>query len=75
MRFKAAAWRVIKQTDNVAELPHTRIVTATVELNRIVDDIRDAQPESEAPPPTIQKEPLLAIHTVGKILRRPKIDG
>ena len=72
LRFKAAKLRMIEQVDNVAELPNTRIVTATVELNQIVDDIRDAQVEPAAPPLAVQKEPPLAIHCVGKILRRPK---
>jgi len=74
LRFKAAKLRMTDQVDNVAELPNTRIVTATVQLNQIVDDIRDAQVEPAAPPLAVQKEPPLAIHCVGKILRRPKID-
>lgn len=74
LRFKAAKRRMTTQTDNVAELPNTRIVTATVELNQIVDNIRDAQDAPEVPPPAAQKQPPLVISTVGKILRRSKID-
>jgi hypothetical protein len=74
LRFKAAKRRMTTQTDNVAELANTRIATATVELNQIVDDIRDAQDAPEKPPRAVQKEPPLVISTVGKILRRSKID-
>jgi hypothetical protein len=74
LHFKAAKLRMIEQVDNVAKLPDARIVTATVELNQIVDDIRDAQDKCEAPLPADRQEPPLTIHCVGKILRRSKID-
>ena len=73
--FKAARQRLIRQPGNIAELPNARIVTATTELNQITDDIRDAQGAPEVLPPATQKQPPLRIHTVGKILRRPKIDS
>jgi hypothetical protein len=47
--FKAAKRRLIQQTDDVAELPDARIVSATEELHQIANDIRDAQPTHEAP--------------------------
>ena len=80
--FKAAKRRLIMQRKAIAGLPNVRIVTATNELNQIVDDIRDAPGESKIPPPAIREPPPLAgrdppppvIHTVGKILRVVKID-
>lgn len=72
--FKASKRRLAGQTDDIARLPSARIVSATVELNQIVDDIRDAQDVPNKPPRTVRKEPPLAIHTVGKILRRLKTD-
>ena len=80
--FKAAKRRLIMQRKAIAGLPNVRIVTATNELNQIVDDIRDAPGESKNPPPAIREPPPLAgrdppppvIHTVGKILRVVKID-
>ena len=69
--FMAAKSRLAAQTDDVAELPNARIITATEELNQIIDDIRDAPDAPEAPPLAIQKEPPLSIHTVGKVLRPP----
>ena len=80
--FQAARRRLTRQSGNVAELTNVRILTATTELNQITDDIRDAQdtPEEAAPairsePPTaIQTETELLIHTVGKILRRSRIN-
>lgn len=68
--FMAAKRRLTEQTDDIAELPNARIITATEELNQITDDIRDAQDTLDEPPLVIQKEPPLDIHTVGKILRR-----
>jgi hypothetical protein len=80
--FKAAKRRLVMQRKAIAGLPNLRIVTATNELNQIVDDIRDAPGESKNPPPAIREPPPLAgrdpplpvIHTVGKILRGVKID-
>ena len=80
--FKAAKRRLIMQRKAIAGLPNVRIVTATNELNQIVDDIRDAPGEPKNPPPAIREPPPLAgrdpprpvIHTVGKILRVVKID-
>ncbi len=72
--FEAARRRLARQTGDVAELPNTRIATATKELNQVTDDIRDAQGPPEAPPPVIQKKPTLLISTVGKILRWSKTD-
>ena len=48
--FNAAKRRLREQTDDVAELPDARIISATEELNQIADDIRDAQhpPEESA---------------------------
>jgi hypothetical protein len=48
--FMAAKRRVLEQTDDVANLPKARIVSATEELNQIADDIRDAQAAREASP-------------------------
>ena len=70
--FEAARRRLAKQRGDVAELPNTRIVTATKELNQITDDIREAQGPPGAPAPVIQKKPTLVISTVGKILRWSK---
>jgi hypothetical protein len=79
--FKAAKQRLITQRKAIAGLPSARIVTATDELNQIVDDIRDAPGALKKPPLAIQDPPLASreppppvIHTVGKILRRSKID-
>lgn len=80
--FKAAKQRLVLQRKTIAGLPNVRIVTATDELNRIVDDIRDAPnaPKSpplavrESPPLASQEPPPRAIHTVGKLLRASKID-
>jgi len=74
----AAKRRLTTQTDDVARLRNTRIVTSTAELNQITDDIRDAQGAPNEPAPAIRKQPplaiQLAIYTVGKILRRSKVD-
>jgi hypothetical protein len=43
--FKAARRRVATQPGDIEELPNARIASATEELNKIADDIRDAQPE------------------------------
>ena len=76
--FTAAKRRLTMQTADVAALRNVRIASATGELNRITDDIRDAQGPPQPAPPAIRPEPprvlQLAIFTVGKILRRPKID-
>jgi hypothetical protein len=80
--FEAAKRRLIMQGKAVAGLSNVRIVTATDELNQIVDDIRDAPsaPKNpplavrEPPPPAVREPPPLVVHTVGKILRRSKID-
>jgi hypothetical protein len=45
--FLAAKRRVADQTEDLSELSDARIVSATEELNRIADDVRDAQ-ESRA---------------------------
>jgi hypothetical protein len=80
--FHAAKRRLIAQRRAVAVLPDVRIVSATDELNQIVDDIRDAPVLRKSQAPVVQ-EPSLpsrrelltpAIHTVGKILRKSKID-
>ena len=72
--FKAARRRLTIQRKAIGGLPNVRIVTATQELNQIVDDIRDAPDAQKDPPLAIREPPPLAIHTVGKILRRSKID-
>jgi hypothetical protein len=41
--FKAARVRLMASSDNVGSLPDARIVSATEEINRISDDIRDAK--------------------------------
>ena len=69
--FKAAERRLTKKADGVVELPNTRIITATKELNRITDDIRGAQEAPEKTPSAIREKSSLVINTVGKILRRP----
>jgi len=69
--FRAARRRLSEQTDDVAELPNARIITATKELNQITDDIRGAQEALEEAPSAIPKKSLLIVHTVGKILQRP----
>jgi hypothetical protein len=51
--FKAAKRRLTEQTDDIAELPNARIVSATEELNQIADDVRDAQTAPEASPSTV----------------------
>lgn len=48
--FNAAKRRLSEQTDDVAELPNARIISATEELNQIADDIRDAQDAPEESP-------------------------
>ncbi len=73
--FKTSKRRLTGQTDDIARLPSARIVSATLELNQIVDDIRDAQCVPDKPPRTVRKEPPPTIHTVGKILRRSKSDS
>ena len=50
--FKAAKRRVAEQTDDIANLPKARIVSATEELNQIADDVRDAQATRKASPST-----------------------
>ena len=45
--FNAAKRRLSEQTDDIAEHPDARIVSATEELNQIADDIRDAQDAPE----------------------------
>jgi hypothetical protein len=72
--FKAAKRRLAVQRKAISGLPNMRIVTATDELNQIVDDIRDAPKARKDPPLVVREPPPLAIHTVGKILRRLKID-
>jgi precorrin-4 methylase len=67
--FRVAKRRLSEQTDDVAELPNARIITATKELNQITNDIRDAQVPEQAPS-AIPKKSSLVINTVGKILRR-----
>jgi hypothetical protein len=71
--FKAARRRLSTQAGDVGKLTNARIVTATVELNQLTDDIRDAQRPSQKPPLAIEKELPLGIYTVGKILRRLKM--
>jgi hypothetical protein len=72
MLFKAARRRLAGHAGDIAELPCTRIATATMELNHITDDIRDARDAPEELPPATQKERPLRIYTVGKILRPAK---
>lgn len=48
--FNLAKRRLAEHTDDVAELPDARIVSATEELNQIADDIRDAHDASEELP-------------------------
>jgi hypothetical protein len=67
--FRVAKRRLSEQTDDVAELPNARIITATKELNQITNDIRDAQAPEQAPSATPKKSSLV-INTVSKILRR-----
>ena len=69
--FRVAKRRLTEQTDDVAELPNARIITATKELNQITDDIRGAQGAPEEAPSAIPKKSPLVVHTVGKILQRP----
>ncbi len=82
--FQAAKRRLTVQRKAVAGLSTARIVSATDELNQIVDDIRDAPVVRKSPPPVIEEAPLVSsrellplppsIHTVGRILRGSKID-
>ena len=74
--FTAAKRRLTTQTDDVAALRNVRIASATRELNRITDDIRDAHRCQEPVRPAIPPRRVLqlAIFTVGKILRRTKAD-
>jgi hypothetical protein len=58
--FKAARRRVTEQTDGIAELPNSRIVSATEELNQIADDIRDAKPAPGASPSTAPEPKIRA---------------
>ena len=51
--FTAAKRRVLEQTDDIANLPKARIVSATEELNQIADDVRDAQAARKASPSTV----------------------
>jgi hypothetical protein len=53
--FNAAKRRVAEQTDDITDLPKARIVSATEELNQIVDDVRDAHATPEASPSTVPK--------------------
>jgi hypothetical protein len=48
--FTAAKWRVAEQSDDLAELPTARVVSATEELNQIADDVREAQALPETSP-------------------------
>jgi hypothetical protein len=72
--FEAARRRLARQPGDIAALPNTRIVTATAEMKRVTEDIRDAQapPEESTPVPKVQS---MLVHTVGKILRWKKIDS
>ena len=76
--FAAAKRRLTRQGGDVSRLPNARIDSAARELNRITDDILAAQRLTKAPVAAIQQCPpraiQLAIHTVGRILRRPRID-
>jgi precorrin-4 methylase len=67
--FRVAKRRLTEQTDDVAELPNARIITATRELNQITNDIRGAQAPEPAPS-AIPRKSSLVVNTVGKILRR-----
>ena len=51
--FTAAKRRMAEQSDDVAELPTARIVSATEELNQIADDVREAKTSPEASPSTV----------------------
>jgi hypothetical protein len=68
----AARRRLIRETGDLRVLPNKRIVSATRELNGIVDDIRSAQLLPKARPGVLGKEPTLLVSTVGKILRWSK---
>ena len=76
--FAAAKRRLTRQGGDVSKLPNARIDSAAGELNQITDDILGAQRAPKAPVAAIQQSPpraiQLAIYTVGRILRRPKID-
>jgi hypothetical protein len=52
--FQAADQRLTEQTDHIADLPDARIVSATEEMHQIANDIRDAQPMSEASSSTVR---------------------
>jgi hypothetical protein len=70
--FDAARRRLIRETGDIGVLPNKRIVSATRELNGIVDDIRGAQLPPKARPAAVGKGPTLLVSTVGKILRWSK---
>jgi hypothetical protein len=77
--FAAAKRRLIRQGGDVSRLPNVRIGSAARELNLIVDDILGAARPPNAPAAAIEQSRSpraiqLAIHTVGRILRRTKID-
>jgi hypothetical protein len=76
--FAAAKRRLTRQGGDVSRLPNARIDSAARELNQITDDILGAQRPPNATVAAIQQIPpraiQLAIHTVGRILRRPRID-
>jgi hypothetical protein len=40
--YRAAQQRMAEQTNDIADLPDWRIISATEELNQIADDVRDA---------------------------------
>ena len=70
--YEVARRRLIRETGDIDVLPNKRIVSATRELNSIVDDIRGAQLPPKARPVARGKEPTLLVSTVGKILRWSK---
>ena len=70
--FDAARRRLVRETGDIDVLPNKRIVSATRDLNRIVDDIRAAQMPPKARPVTMGKGPTLLVSTVGKILQWSK---
>ena len=52
--FNAAKRRMTEHAEDVAELPDARIESATEELNKIADDLRDARGAPEESPLAIQ---------------------
>ena len=59
--FKAAKRRVTEQTDDIAELPNARVVSATEELNQIADDVREAQAMPQPSPAPVPAPGILAV--------------